>query len=306
MREIIFDTETTGLDNKSDRVIEFGGVELDNKFPTGNSFHVYINADGKKVHPEALEVHGITDEFLEDKPLFKDISADLQEFLKGAKLVAHNANFDIMNTILVGYAEGATMERDRMFDAITNAYNTKIYSIIGNEKFVIQGRAMPFIEEDVIPLGVNITSPGNYYIAITDVEGLFDTGNQTVYLKDNLLNYTHNLSSNPYMFTIESGEFNNRFELVFVNQSLSTEDNILTSNDLSIIQLEDDNVKFSVSKSHYITKIEILDLQGRTLYNIDGTSYEEIIAMPNLSNTAYLAKVTLASGQTLVKKAVKY
>lgn len=95
MREIIFDTETTGLDNRNDRIIEFGGVELDNKFPTGNNFHVYMNPENRKVHPDALEVHGITDEFLSDKPLFKDISTDLMEFLKGAKLVAHNANFDI-------------------------------------------------------------------------------------------------------------------------------------------------------------------------------------------------------------------
>lgn len=95
MREIIFDTETTGLDNKSDRIIEFGGVELDNKFPTGNTFHVYFNPEGKKVHPDALEVHGITDEFLSDKPHFKDKAIELMAFLKGAKLVAHNANFDI-------------------------------------------------------------------------------------------------------------------------------------------------------------------------------------------------------------------
>ncbi|MCY6383165.1 DNA polymerase III subunit epsilon [Hoeflea prorocentri] len=95
MREIIFDTETTGLDNQSDRVIEIGGVELSNKFPTGRTFHVYINAQGKKVHPEALAVHGITDEFLEDKPIFGDIIGDMSTLFDGAKLVAHNASFDI-------------------------------------------------------------------------------------------------------------------------------------------------------------------------------------------------------------------
>lgn len=95
MREIIFDTETTGLSNKDDRIIEFGGLELDNKFPTGKSFHVYINAAGKKVHPDALGVHGITDDFLKDKPLFKDVVDDLLVFLEGAKLVAHNVSFDM-------------------------------------------------------------------------------------------------------------------------------------------------------------------------------------------------------------------
>lgn len=95
MREIVFDTETTGLDNQQDRVIEIGGVELDNKFPTGRTFHVYINAQGRNVHPEALAVHGITDDFLKDKPSFGDIIAEMADIFDGAKLVAHNASFDV-------------------------------------------------------------------------------------------------------------------------------------------------------------------------------------------------------------------
>ncbi|MGC4409144.1 DNA polymerase III subunit epsilon [Rhizobium rosettiformans] len=95
MREIIFDTETTGLDNKADRVIEIGGIELLNHFPTGRTFHVYINPGDRKVHPDALAVHGITDEFLKDKPVFAEIVSDLQEFFEGAKWIAHNASFDM-------------------------------------------------------------------------------------------------------------------------------------------------------------------------------------------------------------------
>ncbi|MCJ8239728.1 DNA polymerase III subunit epsilon [Peteryoungia algae] len=95
MREVIFDTETTGLDNKADRVIEIGGIELLNHFPTGRTFHVYINPGDRKVHPDALAVHGITDEFLKDKPVFANIVADLQEFFEGAKWIAHNAMFDM-------------------------------------------------------------------------------------------------------------------------------------------------------------------------------------------------------------------
>ncbi len=95
MREIIFDTETTGLDSRSDRVIEIGGVELDNHFPTGRTFHVYINPGDKKVHPDALAVHGITDEFLKDKKTFSQIVDELQAFFDGARWVAHNATFDM-------------------------------------------------------------------------------------------------------------------------------------------------------------------------------------------------------------------
>jgi DNA polymerase-3 subunit epsilon len=95
MREIVFDTETTGLENKADRVIEIGGVELLNHFPTGRTFHVYINPGDRKVHPDALAVHGITDAFLKDKPSFAEIVPQLQEFFEGSKWVAHNANFDM-------------------------------------------------------------------------------------------------------------------------------------------------------------------------------------------------------------------
>lgn len=95
MREIIFDTETTGLEFKNDRVIEIGGIELLNHFPTGRSFHVYINPGDRRVHPDALAVHGITDEFLKDKPTFDAIVDDLLEFFDGARWVAHNATFDM-------------------------------------------------------------------------------------------------------------------------------------------------------------------------------------------------------------------
>lgn len=95
MREIIFDTETTGLDNKADRIIEIGGVELENMFPTGRSIHLYINADGREIHPDAQAVHGITAEFLADKPVFADVVQEIVEFFDGARFVAHNASFDM-------------------------------------------------------------------------------------------------------------------------------------------------------------------------------------------------------------------
>ncbi|RFC64064.1 DNA polymerase III subunit epsilon [Fulvimarina endophytica] len=94
MREIVFDTETTGLDNTVDRVIEIGGVELWNHIPTGKTYHQYIRPAGRKVDPAAFDVHGISDEFLMDKPLFEEIAEAFLDFFAGAKLIAHNASFD--------------------------------------------------------------------------------------------------------------------------------------------------------------------------------------------------------------------
>lgn len=95
MREIIFDTETTGLDSKLDRVIEIGGVELENHFPTGRFLHIYINPGDRKVHPDALAVHGITDEFLQDKRSFAEVAQEIVDFFGDGRWVAHNANFDM-------------------------------------------------------------------------------------------------------------------------------------------------------------------------------------------------------------------
>lgn len=95
IREIIFDTETTGLDAREDRIIEIGGIELIDHFPTGRTLHLYINADGKKVHPDALAVHGITDESLADKPKFSGVVQEILDFFGDGQWIAHNATFDM-------------------------------------------------------------------------------------------------------------------------------------------------------------------------------------------------------------------
>jgi len=95
MREIIFDTETTGLDSSMDRIIEIGAVELENRFVTGRSFHKFVNPDGRAVHPEALAVHGISNEQLVGEPKFVEIVQDWLDFIEGATLIAHNASFDV-------------------------------------------------------------------------------------------------------------------------------------------------------------------------------------------------------------------
>ena len=95
IREIIFDTETTGLDAREDRIIEIGGVELVDHFPTGRTIHLFINADGRKVHPDALAVHGITDESLAGKPKFAEVVDEILDFFGDGQWIAHNATFDM-------------------------------------------------------------------------------------------------------------------------------------------------------------------------------------------------------------------
>ncbi len=95
MREIVLDTETTGFEpEQGDRIVEIGGVELFNHMPTGKTFHKYINPE-RSMPNEAFEVHGLGDDFLRDKPLFSEVAQDFLNFVGDAKLVIHNAAFDM-------------------------------------------------------------------------------------------------------------------------------------------------------------------------------------------------------------------
>jgi len=95
MRQIVLDTETTGINPKlGNRIIEIGCVELVNRMLTGNNFHVYINPE-RDSEEGALNVHGLTTEFLSDKPKFAQIVDDLREYIQGAEVIIHNAPFDL-------------------------------------------------------------------------------------------------------------------------------------------------------------------------------------------------------------------
>jgi len=123
MREIVFDTETTGLNaGGGDRLVEIGCVELVNRVETGRVFHAYFNPE-RSMPPEAQAVHGLSDAFLADKPLFADVVDELLEFLgPDAKLVAHNAMFDFgfVDAELVRLKR-LPLDRTRMVDTVAIA-----------------------------------------------------------------------------------------------------------------------------------------------------------------------------------------
>ena len=127
-RQIVLDTETTGLEHRQGhRIIEIGCVELINRKLTGNNYHVYLNPQ-REIDQGAIEVHGITNEFLADKPLFEDVYLKMMEYLAGAELVIHNATFD------VGFLD-AELER-------ANPQTAKIYDVCGVHDTLGQARKL--------------------------------------------------------------------------------------------------------------------------------------------------------------------
>jgi DNA polymerase III subunit epsilon len=119
MREIVLDTETTGLDpHQGHRLIEVGCIELLNRIPSGQTFHRYVNPQ-RDVPAEAFAIHGLSGDFLKDKPLFADVADELIAFIGEAPLVAHNASFDL-NFINAEFerAGRAPIARDRVVDTL--------------------------------------------------------------------------------------------------------------------------------------------------------------------------------------------
>ena len=119
MREIVFDTETTGLDPfTGDRLVEIGCIELVNGFLTGQTFHSYINPE-RDVPAGAFQVHGLSSEFLKDKPVFADVCEELLAFIGDAPLIAHNAMFDLgfLNAEL-DRCKRALVARERIVDTL--------------------------------------------------------------------------------------------------------------------------------------------------------------------------------------------
>ncbi|MFC0602952.1 CUB domain-containing protein [Winogradskyella pulchriflava] len=207
------------------------------------------------------------------------------------------------SSTMVGYIEGATQAKDRSYDAYTFESNTmSIYSMIDNDRMVIQGRQLPFEIEDQVPLGVDILQTGNYIIAINGVDGLFEYQNQDIYLEDTYTNTIHDLRVSPYTFASDAGTFNDRFILRYTNVTLG----IGELNPLNGIQVFEENEKIVVKSDHEtIQSIEVYDILGRSLFTnkiVNSNRYS--IGSLRPSNTTLFLKIRLIDGKEKVAKII--
>ncbi|MFD2915534.1 GEVED domain-containing protein [Psychroserpens luteus] len=207
-------------------------------------------------------------------------------------------------TSLVGYIEGATLAKDRMFDAYgleNNAMN--LFSLINDERMLIQGRPLPFNVNDQVPVGAVFPDAGNYTIAIHSVDGLFEDENQNIYLEDLELNIIHNLRNQPYSFNTDSGAIENRFILRYTDDTLSTEE-FNKIKDLSISAPKNEYIKITSNKN-VIKDIVVYDLLGRVLIERKNSLKSEVIIndINNASGT-YIVKVTLVNGLQKTQKVI--
>jgi hypothetical protein len=219
----------------------------------------------------------------------------------------------VFNQILIGYVENATNDYDGMaYDApkILNAdLAAALYSSIENNdtKYAIQGKDINSINEnEVIKLGfinAKVDEDKSFKLSIAKFEGAFLSDN-AIYIKDNVLGTVHNLTETDYTFTSESGEFNDRFEIVFKADVLSMDENTLENNLLRIIDLNNDALEFRTSENLTIETVSVFDLLGRQLYDLKGNNSSETYRLSNLSNATYVVKVELSNGALITKKRI--
>ncbi|WP_418638116.1 choice-of-anchor D domain-containing protein [Winogradskyella sp.] len=279
------------------------GVIPNDFVPSGQGFFIEAISGTNITFNNSMRVTGNNNQFFRNNTQRNVLWLNLSSDNGAAKQIA------------VAHLQGATDNNDGSYydvkENLSSGNAATIYSTIldsADEQFVIQGKDITSLDEnEVIHIGFKtiITTPTLYKISIAQFEGEFYTANN-IYLKDNLLNTYHNLKDSDYTFTSESGEYNNRFEIVFRTANLSIEDHLIHANGISITELTNGDVEFKLnSNQNTITNVEILDMLGRRVYNLRGNTTTEVYNLSQLSQSAYIAKITLSNGQVISKKAIK-
>ncbi|WP_264511000.1 T9SS sorting signal type C domain-containing protein [Flavobacterium sp. N1719] len=210
-----------------------------------------------------------------------------------------NANM-VSDRTLVGYVQTATNGNDNFFDSNTMVSgNMAIFTMIGTEKFQIQGRSLPFNINDEVAVGVHIPSTGFYNIALAAVDGMFQ--NQAIYIKDKDLNIIHDLRVGPYRFYGNAGTRLNRFIIIY-NTQPSTTLKMNGNDELYIIAKENIEVQNTLQS---IEEITVFDTLGRTLGRFQGIKENEftINSIPR-NNQPLIVQVKLANGDFKTEKII--
>lgn len=203
------------------------------------------------------------------------------------------------NTILIGYVKGATNDVEKGYDSSPHSKTSDMfYSIANNENLVIQGRSNNFNVDDKVQLGAVYYEPGNYEISIAQVEGIFSSA-QTIYLKDNKLNKTVNLSEGSYQFYSEAGEENNRFEIVYKPDSVLGTDNI-SKNKETVVYKNAENIIVE-NNSNKIISVQVFDATGKLVASAKPNSNQFSIENSKFQKGLIIFKISL-NGKIETKK----
>lgn len=209
---------------------------------------------------------------------------------------------EVVGQTLLGYMTGATSGVDYGIEGeYFNDSPVAFTSYVENQEFAIQGRSLPFVAGDIVPMAFKTDVAGSYSIAIDHVDGLF-AEDQNIYLKDNFTGQIHDIKSSSYSFSSESGIFNNRFEVVYQSQ-LSVDVPQISTNSIVVYK---QNGNLVVNAGNYVmSKIELYDVSGRLVYtknNIDASA--TVIGNLSIANQVLVMRITTEENGTANKKIV--
>ncbi|AWH84407.1 hypothetical protein HYN59_04430 [Flavobacterium album] len=207
---------------------------------------------------------------------------------------------EFFGQMLVNYRTGATMGIDYGIDgeAMDGDGALGLYSTAGDSKLAIQGRSLPFVMEDIVPLGFRANEAGTVSIVLDRFDGLFNE--QDIYIKDNLLGITHNIKNGPYEFTTEAGTFTNRFEVVYA-ETLSTTNPVFNANSV-IVYKQGSSIAIN-SGNVNMAAVTVYDMRGRVLYQQEGiNSTETAITGLQAQQQVLIVQVTTTEGNKVSKK----
>lgn len=208
----------------------------------------------------------------------------------------------VFSQTMVAYMPNATQGIDAAIDGrYFNDSPTALTSIINNEEFAVQGRALPFDTNDSVPIGFKVQFAGNYTIALDHFDGLF-ASNQDIFLRDNANNTLHDLKAGSYTFASTAGVFNSRFEIRYQN-ALNT--NLPVFNENSIVVYNQNTVLHINCGTAIIQKVKLFDLSGRLVYQKNNINTNSIaIENFNFKNQLVIVQITNQDNVTVSKKIV--
>lgn len=269
----------------------------------GQSFFIEGASNGVATFRNSMRVAGSNSMFFRamQTPVVADASAGWERHRIWLG-ITNNAT-GAYKQALVGYVENATNGIDRGFDGKSiEAGNTlNLYTLAANHILSIQGRALPFVDSDIIPVGYRASTAGAYSISLEDFDGLFV--NQAIYLEDLLLQTVHDLKQSPYSFTTANGSHDERFQLRFTNVTLGVGDVSFGTNQLFAYKSGDGLVVKSTET--LLESVAVYDLRGRLLVskaNIHAmeTGWEEL----PFAEQVLLVKMVSVEGQEVTRKVV--
>jgi hypothetical protein len=208
-----------------------------------------------------------------------------------------------LNQILIGYISGTTLGFDEAYDGKIMPSGSSISSLIGHDDYVIQARPTPFENTDEVALGFKAETAGSYTLSVDHVDGLF-SGDQNIYLRDNLLSATHDIKASAYIFTSDQGTFNDRFDLVYTNATLGIPTPTFDVN--SVIVYKNESKVLNINAGKVVMKnVKIYDIRGRMIFEQSNIN-DNTIALNNLKaeQEVLLVKITSDDNKIVTKKVV--